>query len=338
MASLLGGLIAFLPLSWASGLWTLADESLERLYHPDYLVYATGKFSHRFTDSVYDWPVRIHSIGNTMASYQLYSTNLDEAYFHHGIDIRADAGSDVKAVVGGKLLGVNHYRPGDYYWEVAILDSEGFIWQYHHIDRNSIPRRFFSAGQTETHIETGEILGRVVSWPVSSEGEIYHHIHLNVIGAGKAYLNGFAFLKKLPIQNKPEIIDVALLQNGERLDGDRVSGDYSILIEARDLLLSKKFYLPPQRIAFQVDGGREQLTWQFDTLPGGSSNSQYVNEFYVPHLACGNYECRSPIIDLGFRKGGHVAFPSSSGSHRVHITVQDVYGNASSKDFTWIVE
>src|SRR5688500_15621489 len=75
------------------------------------------------------WPVTVLSIGHTSASYQNYGGS---PYFHHGLDVRADAGSDVLAAAGGKVVNIENYGGSAAYWEVAILDDEGFLWQYHH--------------------------------------------------------------------------------------------------------------------------------------------------------------------------------------------------------------
>jgi hypothetical protein len=169
--------------------------------------------------------VQLLSIGHTIASYQNYGTG---AYFHHGLDIRAEAGSEVHASAGGKVINLENYEPGNpAYWEIAILDDEGFIWQYHHVDRDTIPQAIEDAFKTGGSIAQGTLLGKVYLWPEFSFGERYNHIHVNVIGKDKAYLNGFAFLNPLDDKAAPEIVEIALLQNGEKLSGTNVSGPYS---------------------------------------------------------------------------------------------------------------
>ena len=43
-----------------------------------------------------------------------------------------------------QVVNIENYQPGNsLYWEVAILDPEGYVWQYHHIDRNTIPQSIF---------------------------------------------------------------------------------------------------------------------------------------------------------------------------------------------------
>ncbi|MFM8269981.1 MAG: M23 family metallopeptidase [Pseudomonadota bacterium] len=307
------------------------SEEIEREFHPDYLERASGELrSLRLSghNERAPWPVDVKSIGHTMASYQRYSF-FGSAYFHHGIDIRADAGSEVIASVGGQVINIENYMPGDdAYWEIAILDSDGFIWQYHHVERSSIPDSIFQAYQSKTPISAGTKLGEVYFWGITTFGERFHHIHLNVLGKNKTYLNPFDFLRLLPDDSAPEIIDFQVIK--------RPNG-YTIAAEVKDLVLSNVFVLPPNELRVSIDGEKPFTVWKFDSLPGGSSNDAFVNNFYIPELACGDYECRKPVIDLGFRKIAGQVFPLSSGKHRLELSVSDYNGNEAVKAFEWTV-
>lgn len=307
------------------------EEAFERDFHPAYLKEATGDFAlHRSSQRKrYAWPVAVQSIGHSMASYQRYGS-LGSAYFHHGIDIRADAGTDVLASAGGKVINIENYTPGDdAYWEVAILDSDGFIWQYHHIDRKSIPDAVFKAYKEKTPISSGTKIGEVYYWEIVTFGERFHHIHLNILGKNKEYLNPFEFLELLPDESAPEIGSFQVIKK---------EGRYTIAVEVRDLMLSDVFVLPPNEIRVSIDGENPFTVWKFDSLPGGASNEAFVNAFYVPEVACGNYECRKPVIDLGFRKKPGQVFPLSKGNHKLNLWVSDYNGNAASKTFEWILD
>ncbi|NBX68945.1 MAG: hypothetical protein EBR01_08290 [Proteobacteria bacterium] len=316
-------------------------EEVERDYHPSYVQRAHGQLFDLQRDDQrirYPWPVKLLSIGHTMASYQRYG-GLGGAYFHHGLDIRADAGSDVLASVGGTIINIENYMPGDpAYWEVAILDRAGFIWQYHHIDRESIPQAIFDAYKNKTPIESGTKLGKVYYWSVTTFGERFHHIHLNILGKDKAYLNPFEFLELLPDSTKPEIKDFYLLKNSNPLPGNSVTGpNYTIAVEVRDLILSAVFVVPTHEITISIDGAPPKQVWKFDSLPGGADNEAFVNQFYAPRLACGDYKCRKPVIDLGFSKTLSQTFPSSPGKHTLELWVSDYNGNSATRSFDWIV-
>lgn len=318
-------------------------EEVERDFHPAYAALATGTLAQRHITARkaerYPWPVAIKSIGHTMASYQRYG-GVSGAYFHHGLDIRADAGSDVLASAGGQIVNIENYMPGDdAYWEVAIIDKDGFIWQYHHIERDSIPQSIFEAYETKTPIPAGTKLGEVYYWSVVTFGERYHHIHLNILGKNSAYLNPFDFLDLLPDASSPEISKVYLVRDGNSVSGNTISsGTYTIGAEIKDLILSDVFVLPPNEIKVSLNGTTPFTVWKFDSLPGGADNEKYVNEFYLPRLACGDYSCRKPVINLGFRKKAGQPFPLTPGAHEIEIIVSDYSGNEARRSFRWNVE
>ena len=114
-------------------------------------------------------------------------------------------------------------------------------------------------------------------------------------------------------------------------------GVYSLYVHARDLILDEYYYLPPWEINFSVDGGPEQTTWRFDTLPGGASDTAYLDDFYLVPPTCGDYECRDYYIDLGFIPDSQFVFPITRGQHSVLVTVSDYAGNSVSQSYTYTV-
>ena len=96
-------------------------------------------------------------------------------YFHGGLDIRADAGTPVHACVAGTVVNVDNYgAKGPLKWEVAVQDAQGYIWQYHHLDINTVT---VSKGDP---VAQGQVLGDVVAWTTDVHGYEYDHVHLNV--------------------------------------------------------------------------------------------------------------------------------------------------------------
>ncbi len=310
---------------------TTQMEELEHLYPSHSAQFATGQLTEtRETERVAPWPVSVLSIGHTMASYQSYGF-LSEAYFHHGLDIRANAGGKVIASRGGKVVNIENYVAGKpEYWEIAILDKDGFLWQYHHVDRDKIPSAIFQAYKNGTEITDGTEIGSVVYWPITSFGERYNHVHLNVLGKNKEYLNPFLFLEPLNDTSNPEIEEIGVFRKN--------GSSYSLYAHVKDLILSKVFTVPPRIIEMQIDGAAPQTVWKFDNLPGGDDENAFVNNFYIPAKACGNYSCRKPVIDLGFSKTPHQIFPTTPGNHQVTVRVEDNFGNQADKSFTWNVE
>lgn len=318
-----------------------ALEDPEAAYQPDYLHLATGDLSALEQAPNYAWPYDLLSIGHTMASYQNYGST---PYFHHGIDGRSNVGNPVYATSGGQVVNVENYTPGnDLYWEVAILDPDGFLWQFHHLEVSSIPQAIwdkFAEYQanpaTGGFIPANTYIGDVVYWTVITYGERYHHIHLNILDGGGNYLNGFAFLSPLNDTQVPEIQAVGLYQNGAILAGNQVSGTYSLYVRVRDLILHNQFYVPPYDLTVAIDGGPAQTVWRFDNLPGGGDRYAYVSQLFVSPT-CGNYSCRDFYIDLGFVPGSARAFPTNGGTHSAVVTARDYAGNETSQTYTWTV-
>ena len=311
------------------------DSETEKNYRPNYLTLATSNVGEALLEKK-TWPVQLRSIGHNTASYQNYG---DEAYFHHGLDIRADAGTDVLASAGGKVVNISNYGPGPAYWEVAILDDAGFLWQYHHVDHDSIPENIWDAFRNKAKIANGTKIGEVYFWMVNTYGEQYHHIHLNVLGSGGAYRNPFNFLDPLPDTKAPEFVGVGLLRNGYAQDPSLpIQGAYSIYATIHDLILHDKFVVPPHKITYQLDDDpRERLVWEFSDLPGGTSNTKYVEDFFVPDLTCGNYDCRKLTVNLGFSTEGQRWFTNVGGEHTIVINAEDQAGNRTSREFKWQV-
>jgi hypothetical protein len=322
-----------------------ADEEAEIAYQPDYLYLATGDPSGEH--SVYAWPFALESIGHVMQSYQYYGGS---PYFHHGMDIMAPSGTQIYNRSGGQIVNIENYTPGnDLYWEVAVLDPEGYLWQYHHVDHYTIPLYIWNKYNDYLldpvnggFVPADTWIGNIVWWPVGYPGAPtnFHHIHLNILGADGHYLQGMAFHTPLADDDSPEIQAIGLLKNGQVYPGNQVSGDYGLYVHARDLVLAPEAYgywLPPYEVKFSVDRGPATTVWRFDDIPGGGDRYAYVSDFYVVPPTCGDYDCNEFYIDLGFTKEGQRAFPPTAGQHLILVKVRDFAGNTATGTFTWTV-
>ena len=300
--------------------------------------------------SRYGWPFAIEQVGHLDSSYQLYSDSLSDAYFHHGIDILATDGTQVRTPVAGQVVNVENYSYDPVlYWEVAILDPEGYVWQYHHLDEPSIPDAIYTAYQAYQSdpvnggfIPANSLLGNIVTWPVFTFGYFFHHIHLNILADGDAYLNPLEFLDYTYTDiQAPQVQAVGLFTGTSNLltvNTIPYGMDYSIYIRTRDLFMSQVYYLPPHRITFKLDGEPGSHTvWDFHTLPGGSSDTAYVNQYFLPVLTGGNYDIRDFYIDLGFAKDGNNPLPTEPGVHFVDIEVWDYSTNRATWRYVWTI-
>lgn len=299
--------------------------------------------------STYDWPLEFSRMGHTLPSYQRYG-NLNDAYFHHGIDmVTPNYGVPVYTRSGGQVVNVENYGSGLLYWEVAILDPEGYVWQYHHVDKDTIPQNIWAAFQayqanpaTGGFVPANTYIGGVVNWTVWAIDQYFHHIHLNVLAAGDIYINPLEFHKPGNFKDTqdPIIHEIGLLDGNTLMPGNTVSKgtSYSLYLKASDLYLSEVYDLPPHRIEFMLDESGEWITfWDFRKMPGGADDTLYVNDLYIPNLTKGDYENREFYFDLGFTTEGSRAFPDEVGMHTIKVRVSDYAGNSNEDTYTWFV-
>lgn len=287
------------------------------------------------------WPFEIESIGHSMQSFQKYG--FSSAYWHDGLDMRGDAGTKIYASVSGTVVNIENYHPGnDLYWEVAILDDQGFVWKYHHVNKDSIPKKIKDAFKNKLRVEQGEYIGDIVTWPESAYGERYHHIHMLVVDGKGRFINPFKLLPKLLDHSAPVIKEIGLFDHKRRIiRGNTVRGEHGIFINAYDTVLHSKFNLTPYMISYRIDGGDEKIVWKFDTLPSIGNDRDYIHDFYLKGT-CGNYHCRNFYINLNFnikfKNNATEFFKFEKGQHKIDIKVSDFVGNSTSRSFLYQVE
>src|SRR5690606_16026428 len=136
----------------------------------------------------------------------------------------------------------------------------------------------------------GDLLGNVVRWPVSTYGETFHHLHLLVVAENGMYVNPLLMMEALPDTSAPVIHNIGLIKNHRPHTGIEASGAHALYVEASDLILHDKFIVPPHKIAYRLNGGEEKLVWEFVSLPSGTNDTKYINDFYLTGT-CGNYQC-----------------------------------------------
>jgi Peptidase family M23 len=256
------------------------------------------------------WPFTPLSIGNNMQTYQDYGTG---AYWHDGLDIRCMPGQNIHSATSGKVVKVWNYSSGPNYWEVAILDDDGNTWKYHHVEKGSIDVKVGDI------VFSGAFLGRAVMWPVSTEGEVYHHLHLLVVDKNGNYVNPFLLLEPLDDRVAPVIHQIGI---------ERATG--RLFVDTSDLTLHHRFKVPPHKISYVLDGLERKTVWEFVNLPSFSNDTDFINEFYLKG-SCGNYSCRRFLINLNFKN----KFTLSPGEHQIEVFVEDINGNSTSQRYSW---
>lgn len=293
---------------------------------------AFGKFSEQKN---HQWPFPLLSIGHNMQSFQDYSGS---AYWHDGLDIRSIENQPIYAAAGGKVVNIENYVRGNHlYWEVAIQDEEGFVWKYHHVAKESITQEIHQAYTSGVKIAEGVLIGNVVQWPVSSFGEVYHHLHLLVVGEDGRYINPFLLMEPLTDTQAPTITKIGLAKNHKPIDGVEVKGEHALFLEASDLVMHSKFILPPHKISYRLDNGDEKVVWNFVNLPSERNDVDFINDFFMKGT-CGNYSCRKFYFNLNFSKQKpRDVFNLPVGNHQIEVMVEDAVGNKATKSFQWKV-
>ncbi|MFP5384666.1 MAG: peptidoglycan DD-metalloendopeptidase family protein [Bacteriovoracia bacterium] len=294
--------------------------------------FATAQYS---SQRFHSWPFPLLSIGHNMQSFQNYGGS---PYWHDGLDIRSVIDQPILASAGGKVVNIENYVRGNpLYWEVAILDAEGFVWKYHHVDRRTIPDEIFKAYKSGTEIPSGTFIGNVVRWTVTTYGEVYHHLHLLIVAKDGKYINPYLLMQPLADTRSPYIANIGLAKNHRPVSGNTISGSHSLFVEAYDLTLHDKFLLPPHKISYKLNGGAEKVVWEFIHLPSGTNDTQFINDFYL-NGTCGNYHCRKFYFNLNFTpEAPRKTMSLAPGSHQVEVTVEDIAGNKASESFNWTV-
>ena len=293
---------------------------------------ATGKFSEQRHHA---WPFPLLSIGNSMQSYQDYS---NDPYWHDGLDIRAVQDQPIYAAAGGEVVNIQNYILGNpMYWEVAIRDAEGFVWKYHHVAKETITKEVQASYKNHTKIADGSLIGNVVRWPITSYGEVYHHLHLQVVDKDKMYINPFLMMEPLNDTQAPVINQIGIAKNHRPISGNKVSGAHALFLDASDLTLHTRYLLSPYKISYVMDGADEKLVWEFINLPGGTSDSKYISDFYM-NGTCGDYSCRKFYFNLNFTQANpRGQMNLEKGDHEIVVNIEDIVGNKATKSYRWTV-
>jgi len=237
-----------------------------------------------------EWPVEFqdetHIIGNTMAQYQPY----DGSYWHGGCDVRVKAGAAVRAPVSGKLEAghysyaihldgsmTKYWKPwpetgNNTYFEVAIVADDGTRYEFHHVNRSTLPDRIVSILDSGGRVNAGDLLGHAIRW---SDG-VYHHIHYNVIAKNGVRINPEYISKSITDTVAPEIkAAYAVMPSGSTMgfgSGEFSEAPSEFVINVSDALGKNIYRNPPTMAQLTFESGKKTV-WDFRktlSLPDGS--------------------------------------------------------------------
>jgi len=293
------------------------------------------------------WPVRFqdaaHTLGNVMAQFQPFG----DPYYHGGDDLRVDAGADILAPVEGKLE-AGHYsyaahpdgslekfwkawpEDGDpTYFEVAVTADDGIRYEFHHVDRGTLPAEIVAkldAGGGRA--AKGELLGHAIEFPLAG----YNHVHYNVVLPNGTRVNPEYASALLPDHLAPTILHAfAVSPSGDARDfgGGTVAAPVAeFVLHVVDKQDDNVYEHPPAYALLRFDSGAQTL-WDFrQTLTGASGAFPPLWDFFLESISTpagsfateGGYGTGASLVRLKVPDGARGGFT---------IEVGDVAGNAA---------
>lgn len=213
----------------------------------------------------YQWPVHTSfSIINTISTLQFYGPMPG---FHHGVDLKAPAGTPVYAPVGG-IVGMGYYYPRvkvPYTFGVFIEGDDGYRWEFHHVDPQSVPKEIVALAKIHGHVAPGTLLARIYDAP-KLYPEILAHLHVNVIDRKGFYQNPLNFFPPLTSHHKPRIRGVYVVgQNNNVVAGWNPGmkspvflkpGRYKLVLDISDVLGDATEGDSLRRLSVSINGRR----------------------------------------------------------------------------------
>lgn len=262
------------------------------------------------------WPVTFennqHNLGNNMIQFQSYGGS--DSYFHGGCDLRTAAQADIRTPVAGKL-DAGHYgyevqpdgsmkkfwtpypqHGDDMYFEVSVITDDGLRYEFHHVDRNTLPSAIKQKlDHGNARVEAGEIVGHVHNWPITAiDGSYYHHTHYNIIAADGTRINPESVSWALADTSAPEIHGVyAVSSKGvvtELSNGGKAPSPLpaEIIVAATDKNDPNVYTHPPTVVELKSADGKSS-GWNFKhTLLDQNGKFPNIHEVFKDSLVLPN--------------------------------------------------
>ncbi|MCO5144483.1 MAG: hypothetical protein M9962_15500 [Oligoflexia bacterium] len=226
------------------------------------------------------WPVEFENKNNTMGNSMIQYQPFGDPYFHGGCDLRVSAQAEVRSPVSGKLE-AGHYsytknsdgslnkfwkpwpQSGDsLYFEIAVVDSNNIRYEFHHIDKATLPQEIVDKlNSNDLKIEKNNLIGRAIRWP--SLG--YHHIHYNIILPDGTRANPEYFSPLIYDQTNPEMkvyIKKSTIYE-EVFDKSVVEHSEELVVFTSDKKDFNSYEQPPVKVTLTL-GSKKYFEWNFE--------------------------------------------------------------------------
>lgn len=264
------------------------------------------------------WPVDLQSpnnlLGNVLAQYQHYYDSQNR-YFHGGCDLVVNGDDTVFSPVSGRVeAGYYNYRYPEHghpekiwhslgspqaessdfrkfmtgYFEVAIIDDNGFRFELHHIDRDSVSAELFRRVKTGEKILAGTPIGKVYDLGMKTNGQNYKHIHYNIISPEGLRVNCEWVSESLNDTISPSILAVyALYEDGKSVkveSGSKIEKPLEFAVQIEDIKNDNPFIHQPHIINIKFDSNTS-FEWDFSkslSLPDSSRPNLF--DFFVEKI------------------------------------------------------
>lgn len=297
--------------------------------------------------------------GAVMHQLQDYTS---PAYFHGGLDIHGQKNQEVLSPIFGKVeagyysytdtfdgrstkyflpyreaLEKNDIAPWSiYYFEVAVIDRNGYRFEFHHIDPNNLPITLQQKILNGGSVAPGEVLGHLIDWPRTLFGRRYHHVHYNVIHPDGTFINPFFVSEPVNDSLPPTIVNVYATASSRCgsiyhqlipfTENIPQSTQDHIVIEAYDKITEGQAKHTPALVTAEFKDGTS-FSWDFTkrlSLPNGELPN--ITHMYLYYLC--DHRNFLEVATKNFRFYIKIPIPPNY-SGPAKISVGDFVGNTS---------
>jgi len=254
-----------------------------------------------------DWPFADTDVKNLMGNIATQFSSFNGGYYHGGCDLLSKNGTEIITPTAGRLE-AGHYGytvredgSKEKYWkpwpetgsasyfEVAVIDANGYRFEFHHVDRQRLPQKIIDKLNSKNPtVEKGETVGRIISWPYP----YYHHTHYNITAPNGISLNPEYYSLPLRDSIAPQIthaftvmVDGSVQDFG---DGSFSSAPLEFVVAAFDTRENSDFVHSPSSFGIEFETGVNYIRDLTYGIDDGSGHFPSLWETYMKSLRAPN--------------------------------------------------